>query len=461
MRVSVLLVIVGLIFIGCNNRSSNSLKEIATEDSITPQGIKNGVLNLMTAQTDPSCRYGLYIPKDSCKKYPLIVIFDPHAAGNHAASQYQELADKYKVVLAASNNIQNNMPSDRFVYYANCMIDDVMNICTVDSDFVYLMGFSGGARVASYIAQTENVFRGIVACGAGIQDIVNIRTSNFLYVGFAGYSDFNFSEVYKTESALRQSLVKAHFKYFEGKHEWPPDTIMEYAFATIALDMKLKFTNNITTYLNKEISNCKNIPIRDAWKKVVNYKSLKDLLENIVGFDNEKGIINNYLPGYEAKTAERNFNNSLSSEAKLQVELQKAFIEKDQVWWDKKISLLNAVNDKKGKSPSDYRDIRLLNYISMSCYMLTNSALKNEDMSQVTKFLKIYRLVDPANPDVSYLSGVSLAINKQYQEAIDSLSSSLKKGFSDKGKWQSERAFIPLKDSLRFIDLEAKLNAIP
>ena len=461
MRISFLFIFIVFVIFGCNNHSSNSQKENLNEDSIAPQGIKNGVLNLMTAQSDPNCRYGLYIPKDSCNLYPLIVIFDPHAAGNHAASQYQELADKYKIVLAASNNIQNNMASDQFVYFANCVISDVMDMVSIDSNYVYLMGFSGGARVASYIAQSENVFRGVIGCGAGIGEITNVHTSGFLYIGFAGYSDFNFSEVYKTENVLRQSPIRAHFKYFEGKHEWPPDTIMEYAFAAIELDRKNDISINVKPYISKELIFCKNIPIRDAWKKVVNYKSLKDILEISTGFENENLKINGYLPGYEAKTAERALNNSLTSEAKSQLEFQKAFTEKDIDWWTKKVSILNSAREKKDKSPADYRDIRLLSYISMSCYMLTSSALKNEDLKQTEKYLSIYRNADAMNPDVAYFNAVYLSFTGNYKEAIDTLTMSINRGFSDKGKWRSEKAFIPLKDSLRFIDLESKLNAIP
>ena len=458
MRIWVLITGLIIIFFGCNNRSSTSLKENIIEDTIVPQGIKPGILNNLTAQTDPGCRYGLYVPKDSLKEYPLIVIFDPHAAGNHAASQYQELAEKYKIILAASNNIQNGMPSNQFVYYANCIIDDVMNLVPIDSEFVYLMGFSGGARVASFIAQSENVFRGMIGCGAGTVDIANIQTTNFLYVGFAGFNDFNFLEVYKTENVLRQSHVAANFKYFEGKHEWPPDSIMEYAFAALSLNMKKKPEPYVKKYIESELIHCKSIPIRDAWKKLVNYKSLKDLIENHTGLDMEKGKVHEYLGGYESKTAEKNLNNSFVSEAKGQTEIQNAFNEKDIDWWKKKISVLYQAIDKKDKSPSDYRDIRLLSYISMNCYMHVNSSLNNNDNTMAQKFLTIYNLADPTNPDVTYFYGVLLAQNNKFQESIDSLSSAIKKGYADVTKWNNERAFLPLKDSLRFIDLESRLG---
>ncbi len=455
-----LIIVLSIIIFGCNTHSSTSIKETVTEDTIIPQGVKHGILNILTSQTDPDCRYGLYIPKDSCKSYPLIVIFDPHAAGNHAASQYQELADKYKIILAASNNIQNGMSSDQFVYFTNCIIDDVMNLVPIDSEYVFLMGFSGGARVASYMAQTENVFRGVIGCGAGTGDLAGIRTTGFMYIGFAGYSDFNFSEVYKTEGVLRQSQIRANYKYFEGKHEWPPDSVMEYAFAAISLNMKKSPVETVKPYILSELNKNKNIPIRDAWKKMVNYRSLKDLMENYTGFDAEKNKVYGYLSGYESKIAEKTVNNSFASEIKAQAELQKAFGEKDLDWWKKKISMLNQAPGKKDKSPADYRDIRLLGYISMSCYMLVSSALKNSDVQQAQKFLAIYSMADPANPDVSYFYGVMLAHANNFQAAIDSLSCALKKGFSDKSKWNNERVFIPLKDSLRFIDLESKLNAV-
>ncbi len=462
MRLYFLFISIIVVIIGCNTHSSSTSSETIVEDTIKPQGIKRGTINVRTAAIDGACNYALYIPTDTLKKYPLIVIFDPHAAGNHAASQYKDLANKYKVVLAASNNIQNNMEAERFTYFANCIIDDVMRNTPIDSDYVYLMGFSGGARVASYLAQQENVFKGLIGCGAGLNDLLNVKTTNFLYVGMAGFSDFNFLELHKSEIALRQSYLKTHFKYFEGKHEWPPDSIMEYAFVAISMDIKGKPQNsNIKAFFQNEINNTKKIPIRDIWKKALEFQSLKDLLDNTQEFQTEKERVYNYLKGYESKTSERTINLSLNSETKLQTELQKAIPFQNIEWWKKKIALLSSASNKINKTPSDYRDIRLLNYISMICYSATSQSLKTGDMVNAEKFLKIYRLADSSNPDVAFLTGVYFAINKEYKLAIDSLGRAIQLGFSDKNRWQSEHSFIPLKDSIRFIDLETKLNSMP
>ncbi len=462
MRFYLIFTLLIAVIIGCNTPSSTTSSEAITEDTIIPQGIKRGTINVLSAVTDASCNYALFVPSDSLKKYPLIVIFDPHAAGNHAASQYKELAEKYKIVLASSNNIQNNMSTERFSYFANCIIDDVMNNTPIDSDYVYLMGFSGGARVASYLAQKQNVFKGLIGCGAGLNDLVNVKSTNFLYVGMAGFSDFNFLELNKSENVLRQSSVKTHFKYFEGKHEWPADSIMEYAFVAISLDLKNKIQNdNIKQFFQKKITDSKKIPIRDSWKKSLEYKSLKELLFNSVEFANEKTIVNNYLGGYESKTAERTINLSLNTESKSQTELQNAIVTKDIEWWKKKLAILNSALIKKNKTPADYRDIRLLNYISMICYSSTNQSLKSNDLVSAEKFIKIYKLADPLNSYAVYFTGVYFAINKMYDIAIDSLDRSLQLGFSDKNMWKTEQSFYALKDSLRFIDLESKLNTMP
>ncbi len=461
MRIFLLFISLLGIFISCNTSSSTTSIESIPEDTIIPQGIKRGVINVVSALTDASCSYALFVPNDTLKSYPLIVIFDPHASGNHAASQYKDLANKYNVVLAASNNIQNNMTSDRYVYFSNCIIADVMNNTAIDSNHVYLMGFSGGARVVSFLAQHENVFKGVISCGAGVADIINVKTTGFLYIGFAGYSDFNFLEIFKSENLIRQNILNSNFKYFEGKHQWPPDTIMEFAFSAISLNLKSSSIDNIKKYLSKEINNTKKIPIRDAWKKTITYKALKDLLSGTQQFQTEKSQVNNYLVGYESKASERTLSLSLTSETKSQNELQKAFVEKDMEWWDKKMKLYNAAVIKKDKTPSDYRDIRLINYISMVGYILASQELKSGETLMAEKILKIYRLADPSNPDVVFLTGVYFAINKQYKTAIDSLNRAVQMGFSDKTRWNSEMSFIPLKDSLRFIDLENKINSMP
>jgi len=191
------------------------------------------------------------------------------------------------------------------------------------------------------------------------------------------------------------------------------------------------------------------------------YRALKDLFNNTHEFQTEKKQVNNYLNGYEAKSSERTINLSLNSETKSQADIQKSIVDKDLEWWKKKITLLLSASNKINKTPADYRDIRLLNYISMICYSATNQTLKNGDMLNAEKYLKIYKLADIQNPDVPFLSAVYFAINKEYNIAIDSLESAIQLGFSDKNKWRNEHSFFPLKDSIRFINLESKLNSMP
>lgn len=453
MRAFVFILLAGLVFCSCNTHTSNSKKELQLTDSSNVNVFRKGEVNILYSPDFNNCNYALYVPDDSVQSYPLIMIFDPQASGNHAVSRYKDLADKYKIAIAASNNIHNKMPPEQFSFYAFRTIENIMETIPVDSGFVYLMGFSGGARVAAWLALNENVFKGVIGCGAGTPEISGIKLTDFIYIGLSGYSDFNFYEMYVSENEISKSNARAHFKYFEGGHEWPPDSAMEYAFAAITHDIYNNVNELTSTYINDEINRLNSIPVRDAWKKMSGYKSLKYLTE-LLPCVKEKKLINAYLSGYESRLAERNLNNILADETKLQALLSSDFYGKGLDWWNIRIEQLSASKFKKDKSPSNYKDIRLLNYVSMLGFVYSLKYLSENDMINAEKSLNIYRKSDSQNPDFKFLYSLYLIEQMKYSEALDSLESSVKSSFSNIIMWQSEKRLNILRDSLRFINME-------
>ncbi|PKP18388.1 MAG: hypothetical protein CVU05_13625, partial [Bacteroidetes bacterium HGW-Bacteroidetes-21] len=404
----------------------------------------------------PDSPFSLYYPKDSCENYPLLVILDPHAAGKQVVEKYQQLADKYDVILAASDKVQNGMIPNQFLPLINSIINEVSSVLPVDTTKIYLLGFSGGARMAAVTAMSQDNIQGIITCGAGTPEIARITRNDFLYIGMAGYRDFNFSELFHSEKAINEQHKQAHFLYFDGAHEWPSDSTMEFAFALISSQKADK--ESLSDLVMSSFK--KNYKPHDEWRKYLDYRAVQTLTQNVQGMKNEKEAMVQYLKGSKSQMALREIEKNFESEYASMQELQQSLTSKDSVWWRKKISKLWLAKDKVQKTSADYVDIRLLGYISISCYMYVTAALKEGDLNNAARFLDVYLLADPTNSEVSYYYGVYFARTGQYQAAIDSLSNALDRGFSDYARWNSEEAFIPLKDSLRYIDLESRMNAL-
>ncbi len=416
---------------------------------------KRGIINTITALNNPMCSYCFYVPKDSLPEYPVVILLDPHAKGTYTVSLYQQLAEKYKVILISSNNIRNQMSINEINSYISQIFSDAKEFLDIDSTRLYIGGFSGTARTVYELISRTNMYRGALAVGAGASASIPWKDSTFCLIQMAGFRDMNFQEVYESHLTLRNTSVLYMGFFYEGEHQWPADTIMEYVW----LNFFARYQSDLAEpFLNKMISYAKTIPLRDRWKKTLLYAGLKTLCYNIKYYQAPFNEINNYLNTFESKNSLKQFQTLLKNEQKEKEMLYQAFIEKDSLWWSKTIKFYNEVKKKNNLSPSDYKDIRLANFISLLAYSYTQSALQQSRMDLARKYLSIYQSIDPYNEDMLYFWSVYFAKLNEPKRSLDSLSKAIKLGFNDKIILQNEPAFYALKDSVRFIDIVAKMR---
>jgi len=67
--------------------------------------------------------------------------------------------------------------------------------------------------------------------------------------------------------------------------------------------------------------------------------------------------------------------------------------QKDLDWWKKEIANLNS------KKKTDPMFERLLGFVSLACYSISNNALQQNNWEIAGKILAIYQLADPGNTD--------------------------------------------------------------
>ncbi len=101
-------------------------------------------------------------------------------------------------------------------------------------------GFSGGAKVASYVAigrATEDpVVKGVIANGAGLPDGVPASDLYFSFTAIAGEGDMNMTNLVFLSHDLDKTRTRHRLMLFDGRHEWAPTTTMGMAFAGLQFD---------------------------------------------------------------------------------------------------------------------------------------------------------------------------------------------------------------------------------
>lgn len=345
---------------------------------------------------DTTQSYAIYLPEsyDPGEATQVLIFFDPHAKGSLPVKKYHEIAEKYDVLLACSNNSKNGMPAARSNDVITKFIGDLEKKFNVDKNRLITGGFSGGARIAALIGIFNTNVKGIIECGGGFPGVQKFKNNGFSWVGISGNEDFNYLEMKNLYGQLKASHIKAYFLNFEGKHEWPPAEVMEEAFGILLANK----TGNL------------HFTTKDASK--------------ITSWDRK--------------------------EIKQQNLLAKSFTEKDLTWWRKRIK---ALNEKSKNAPSQEERLmnaRLISYLGIMSYMFTSKATKTHNIRQLEKYVQIYRSVDSLNPDMFYYGAVLAALKNNKKKSLEMLNKAMENGFDDMEKLQKEKAFKNFKTDPEF-----------
>jgi dienelactone hydrolase len=200
----------------------------------TPQRLETGkVLERVVCNKIPEQSYALYLPSaySPDRKWPVVFAFDPGARGKVPVELMKDAAEHNGYIVLGSNNSQNG-PWKPEVDAADAMLQDAQERFSVDLKRIYFAGFSGGARVASQLAQLCKCSAGVLLSGAGFsRNSSPQRDTPFPVFSAVGNLDFNYSELIPLQDKLEQAGYPHWLRVFDGVHEWAPAPVMEEAFA--------------------------------------------------------------------------------------------------------------------------------------------------------------------------------------------------------------------------------------
>ena len=187
----------------------------------------------VVALQNPQQSYALYVPTKYSRerRWPVVYVFDPLARGPLALAQFQHAAEIHGYIVAVSNNSRNGAWQPEFEA-AEAMLRDTQQRFTVDLKRIYFAGFSGGARVASQLAQLCKCAAGVLLSGAGFSHGLSPSAeSKFPVFSAVGDADFNYRELIPLQDALEKAAFPHWLRIFDGPHEWAPPIVIYEALA--------------------------------------------------------------------------------------------------------------------------------------------------------------------------------------------------------------------------------------
>jgi len=138
--------------------------------------------------------------------------------------------------LIGSNNSKNGNDWNTTEKIWNTISTDTKKRLKINSNRIYTCGFSGGGKVASYIALQHTEIKSVIVGGAALPDGTAVGNFNFSLTILSGEGDMNMTDLVETNNELNKTQTRHRIIFFDGIHEWAPEATMNTAFAGLELD---------------------------------------------------------------------------------------------------------------------------------------------------------------------------------------------------------------------------------
>ncbi|MBL7888840.1 MAG: hypothetical protein JNL24_04775 [Bacteroidia bacterium] len=459
-----------LLLTACSSGNENDGKG-DNKDSVIAQKEdfkKAEVLDQITIKLKPAESYALYVPStyDPAKKYPVILAFDPHADGSLPVSQYKELAERYGYIIAGSNVSKNGISWEDSKFIVNNLYTDVLQRLSVDSQRVYMMGFSGGARIANGATIVHSGIAGVICAGAAYPAVNSEHPRNdYVFLGVVGMDDFNYTEMRKYDLVdlaghnLKHSLIT-----YNGKHEWPPVEVMNegflyFEFQNMRRDLKKKNDALVNQYYQAKLKEL------DSLMNGKHSYAAYQLCRRTINFYDALVDLKPFYDAYNLLKANKDVDQALQQsekqmqdEDKLKQQYLQYFQTKDISWWQKEVKILSQKAQNSKDDFEKHSSARILSYLSLIAYIQTNGALAQNNVLAAEQMVKVYLVVDPSNNEAHYLNAIVAVKSNKVKEVYSSLNKSIELGFNDKGRLENESSFVSLKAEKEFQEILQKLK---
>lgn len=404
------------------------------------------VIDSVTCKADPTQSYALYIPvRGDAAALPVVYLFDSHGVGAFPLRKYRELADAYGFILIGSNNSKNGNDWGTTETIWRRLWEDTHQRLKINGARIYTAGFSGGAKVASYVAIQHSEVKGVVVNGAGLPDGVSAGDFPFSLTVIAGEGDMNMTDLAALDRELDRTKTRHRILFFDGKHEWAPAATMRTAFTGWQLDaMEAKLIPRdqafIGGWITKSKESVENFSQAGQLIKARRDCQLAiDLLGGLAdaGWFRQKAASLDGDARYRQQLQQQ--DQLLVTEQNTKTEYMQHFQDGDAGYWKRTIDGLRIKAGARTAESAMYQ--RLLAYLSLAFYSISNQLINSGQNGAARHFTELYKMADPTNSEAWYFSAILDIREGDAHAAETDLLTAVKDGFNDRRRLRQQPEF--------------------
>lgn len=432
------------------------------ETELPPGPSPGRLLTMQAIPSAPDIHYAAYFPAtySENRKFPVLLLFDPHGDPVLPLRKYQALADEMGYILMGSHESKNGLGARQTADIFMALATQARALPKADTNLIYAGGFSGGGRVAAMMGLAPLRIRGILTCGAGVSSGAWFGVPPYVIVSIAGTRDMNMNEV-KSFTTQKKDLLTRYFKiYFEGGHNWPPREEMKMAMLTfqrLAITDGLSERNAAMIQAGNQWQDDYVAKIRQPVIKAETYYNMlrnSEGLMDISALEKKYRELKNSTDYKQAAAIEKKLE---EEEDNLRINLQNAIFSKDTLWWQATgKSMFDTVAFAANK-PRIAMVSRVQGFLSLLIYSTLTRSIQAMHQEQNSYLSTLYRVIDPSNSEAWYLSAVVAAQQQQPDRAAGFLAQAVTCGFNDSERCRKETYFAGMQQDIRFQEVLAKM----
>jgi predicted esterase len=428
-----ILILFTVLLLSCSS-SSNKNNQSEKVNVVNTALVTSGIVDRACA-SDPNISFSYYLPKSYSegKKYPVLLLFDPHGDAHFAIEKYESAADKFEYILMSTNAIKNGLDGETAGHVMQSLIGSLSSQLPVNPTRVYVGGFSGGARYAAMLAMSGSGVQGLMVAGAGfpIDNWKNLSPS--VIIAAANDGDMNLPEILAlNEIQDKDQRSRVLIMRDKGIHEWPSLEKMKECLAIFTAFAVRDSIESDKTKLDLVLSTYDSLDKSNYCSTSKIHKSL--FYERIVKSLAYQKDIDKYGEAYAAMIqsstylSEKNTEqNLIKEESGIKNNYYAAMGKKDTIWWYTEMHKLNSsiINEKNNLKQAQLMRIR--NGLSLMCYMNLDKTMKANSNNDAYYLSVLYRNIDPDNSEAWFLAAVMEARSNNKIRVIDFLTTAGKK----------------------------------
>lgn len=189
------------------------------------------IVERVVSSADPDQAYALFLPSsfDGDREWPVLFLLDARGRALLPLRLYREAAERYGYVVLSAYGTYSDGPIEPNERALDALLADAQERWRADTRRLYLVGFSGTARMSWIFARLlRGHVAGIVGYGATLpshvdaKEFAELAEGPFSFFGGSGHADFNHDETVALRSELEPLGIPSQVRHWEGGHGWPP-----------------------------------------------------------------------------------------------------------------------------------------------------------------------------------------------------------------------------------------------